>query len=168
MEIEDSLTTLRIILSPIIMALIFANEATAAFFLYLAAAMTDLFDGYFARKSKRTSEKGDVFDSLADLTLVYLTVFALGVARQSAATIVVMVVTLALVVYPLGVISLKKKELTIPHFKSAKVFAWCFNPTIMAYIVRWEHADIMFAITLIVGIYTAIDYIVYAVKQKSR
>jgi phosphatidylglycerophosphate synthase len=167
MEIEDSLTTLRIILSPVIMALILTNEATAAFYLYLVAAITDLFDGYFARKSKKHSEKGDVFDTLADLTLVYLTVFALGVARQSTATIVVMIVTLALVVYPLGMLSMKKKALTIPHFKSAKVLAWCFNPTIMAYIISWEHADTMFVITLIVGIYTAIDYIAYAIKQKT-
>ncbi len=167
MEIEDSLTTLRIILSPVIMALILTNELTAAFYLYLVAAITDVFDGYFARKYKRYSGKGEVFDSLADFTLVYFAVFALAIASQSTAVIAVMVITLALIIYPLGMLSMKKKALTIPHFTSAKVLAWFVHPTVLAYIAGWQYADMLFIAFLVVGVYTAVDYIVYAIKQKT-
>lgn len=167
MEIEDSLTTLRIILAPVVMALIFSNEIIAAFYLYLVAVITDIFDGYFARKYKRKSEGGDLFDALADLTLIYFAVFAIGVARESTAMIAVIVITLALVIYPLGIISMKKKTFAIPHLTSSKVLAWFVHPTVMAYIINWQYAQTLFIIGLAVGVYTAVDYIVYGIKQKS-
>jgi len=166
MKTEDAFTTLRLILSPLVMALIFSNEMVAALCLYLAAAITDIFDGYFARKRKKVSKKGGVFDALADFTLVYLTIFALAVVKEGSWLVVLMVISLALVVYVVGLISMKKGSLDIPHLTSAKVFGWFVHPTVMAYIISWKYAGIIFLMALAVGAYTAFDYIVYAQNKK--
>ena len=83
MKIEDYLTTLRIFMAPVVMALIFKGDAVAALFVYIAAASTDALDGYFARKRKKHSKKGEIFDALADFTLFYFTAFSIAIIRPS-------------------------------------------------------------------------------------
>ncbi len=167
MEIEDAFTTLRIILSPVVMALILSNEIVAAFYLYLVAAITDIFDGNFARKRKKVSETGELFDALADFTLVYLAIIAIAISRKETWIIALIIVSLALAAYAIGIISMKKRYFTIPHLKSAKVFAWFVHPVVMVYIINWDYAGTLLLMGVVVGIYTAIDYIVYALKQKN-
>ena len=70
MRIADVLTASRVIAAPIVIWLIFANETLAAFYLFAAAAITDLLDGYFARRSKKTASYGATFDGLADIFLL--------------------------------------------------------------------------------------------------
>lgn len=167
MERKDAFTILRIIFSPIVMALIFSNKMIAAFFLYTAAAITDILDGYFARKSKKVSKEGEVFDALADFTLIYLTVFALAVKREGLLFTVLIVTSLVILVCIIGAISMKKGYFTIPHLVSSKVLAGVVHLTIMAYIIGWQHAGKLLLIVFAVGTYTAMDYSIYALKQKS-
>lgn len=55
MRIADVITGSRIVAAPIIVWLIFSNKTEAAYYLFAAAAITDLLDGYFARLSKKTT-----------------------------------------------------------------------------------------------------------------
>jgi CDP-diacylglycerol--glycerol-3-phosphate 3-phosphatidyltransferase len=87
MNFPNLLTLSRILLSPVFMVLIlFENlyvrmTATAVFIL---AALTDLADGYFARKLGQPSGFGRFMDPLADKILVstaFLSFVSLGYAR---------------------------------------------------------------------------------------
>jgi CDP-diacylglycerol--glycerol-3-phosphate 3-phosphatidyltransferase len=167
MKTKDYLTTLRVALSPLVMALILSNRITAAFCIYLVAAITDVLDGYFARKYKSTSARGEVFDALADFTLIYFAVFALGVVRESTGFFVMIIISAVLVVLPISIISIKKKDFSIPHFTSAKTLAVVVHVMILAYIANWQYAVMLLLIGWGIGIYTLFDYIVYGIKQKS-
>ena len=64
-------TSLRILLTPVIMALLFAGVdpgLTAALFAFAAA--TDWFDGYLARRWEVTTKLGSFLDTTADKLLV--------------------------------------------------------------------------------------------------
>jgi CDP-diacylglycerol--glycerol-3-phosphate 3-phosphatidyltransferase len=64
-------TSLRILLTPVIMALLFADadrELTAL--LFAAAAATDWIDGYLARRWEVTTKLGSFLDTTADKLLV--------------------------------------------------------------------------------------------------
>jgi CDP-diacylglycerol--glycerol-3-phosphate 3-phosphatidyltransferase len=64
-------TSLRILLTPVIMALLFAGAdagLTAALFAFAAA--TDWFDGYLARRWEVTTKLGSFLDTTADKLLV--------------------------------------------------------------------------------------------------
>ena len=110
MKIEDAFTTLRIILSPVVMALIFSGDMLTALYVYIIAAITDVFDGYFARKRKKPAHSGEVFDASADFTLVYFAAFALAIANGWRWLTALILISVAIIVSIMWVISMKKKE----------------------------------------------------------
>jgi len=84
----EGITWLRVILTPIVMALVLhggdrADVIAAA--LFAVAAVTDFVDGRLARRWKRTSQLGAFLDTTADKVLVTGVLIALvGVGRASA------------------------------------------------------------------------------------
>jgi CDP-diacylglycerol--glycerol-3-phosphate 3-phosphatidyltransferase len=73
MNLPNGLTVARIIVTPAIAALPFVESSTAraaAFVLFLAAAISDWFDGYYARTRKQETDLGRMLDPLADKLLL--------------------------------------------------------------------------------------------------
>ncbi len=63
------LTFLRIVLAPVIVVLILKGQFNLAFFIFLAAVVTDLLDGFVARKFNQQSRLGQILDPVADKIL---------------------------------------------------------------------------------------------------
>ena len=160
MRIADVLTASRVIAAPIVIWLIFANETLAAFYLFAVAAITDLLDGYFARRSKKTTSYGATFDGLADIFLLILTGVALLIKGEGLSLFVVGVIGLALTAPVLWLISRKKGRPTVPHFDTNILAAFVY-PTVMAYIIGWQYALPLLLVTFAVGLYTYRKYVVY-------
>lgn len=79
-RIPNILSTIRIVLSPIFLFLFFQDDfwlKAIGVAIYLIAAITDYFDGYFARKYKSESELGVFLDPLADKFLTFSGFFVL-------------------------------------------------------------------------------------------
>jgi len=73
MNLPNGLTVARIIVTPAIAALPFVETSGArfaAFLLFLAAAITDWFDGHLARTRKQETDLGRMLDPLADKLLL--------------------------------------------------------------------------------------------------
>lgn len=74
MTLATRLTVLRLVLVPVGLLWLFFVPApwqfTGALAIFVIAAATDWFDGYFARKYKQTSPLGTFLDPLADKLLV--------------------------------------------------------------------------------------------------
>lgn len=72
MNLPNKLTLARIALSPVFMALILIEDTRAklaSLIVFVIAALTDLGDGYFARKTGRITGFGKFMDPLADKIL---------------------------------------------------------------------------------------------------
>lgn len=72
-NLPNFLTVIRILLVPVFMYFLFQEELIyniLAFTIFLVASITDLIDGYLARKWKQTTEFGKFLDPLADKVLV--------------------------------------------------------------------------------------------------
>ena len=72
MNLPNKLTLTRIALSPVFMALILIDDTRAklaSLIVFVIAALTDLGDGYFARKTGRITGFGKFMDPLADKVL---------------------------------------------------------------------------------------------------
>jgi CDP-diacylglycerol---glycerol-3-phosphate 3-phosphatidyltransferase len=73
MNLPNGLTVGRIAVTPLIAALPFIPSSSArlaAFLLFLAAAISDWFDGYLARRRKQETDLGRMLDPLADKLLL--------------------------------------------------------------------------------------------------
>jgi CDP-diacylglycerol---glycerol-3-phosphate 3-phosphatidyltransferase len=100
-------TSLRILLTPVIMALLMADAArglTAA--LFAAAAATDWIDGYLARRWDVTTKIGSFLDTTADKLLVTGVLIALVAVERASPWVSVIIIGRELMVLGLrGVIA---------------------------------------------------------------
>jgi CDP-diacylglycerol---glycerol-3-phosphate 3-phosphatidyltransferase len=74
------LTLSRIVAIPVLVALFYVDGGWVRYVacaLYTSAAVTDYFDGYFARVWKQQSKLGRIFDPIADKLLVSATILML-------------------------------------------------------------------------------------------
>lgn len=72
MNWPNGLTLARMIMGPIVLACLLTGSVRPAFYIFVVAMLTDLYDGYLARRSDRVTEFGKLMDPLADKVLVSL------------------------------------------------------------------------------------------------
>jgi len=96
MNLPNSLTLARIFLVPIVVAVLLTVEIRDWAFwgasLFLAAALTDLLDGYLARRRKQVTTLGRLLDPIADKLLISSALIALvelGIAPAWMVAIIV-------------------------------------------------------------------------------
>ena len=96
MNLPNLLTLLRIALAPIFMALfVIENVWTrlAALIIFIIAALTDMYDGYFARKYGISTSFGKFMDPLADKILTSIAFIAFATLNYVAAWMVLVIIT---------------------------------------------------------------------------
>jgi cardiolipin synthase len=83
----------RIILVPIVVWAITSGEMRVAFFIFLAAGISDAVDGFLAKRFHMASELGAYLDPLADKALIVSIYVALGIATALPISLVILVVS---------------------------------------------------------------------------
>lgn len=92
MNIPNTLTVGRLIAVPVVVWLIASERYEWAFWLFLAAGITDAIDGYLARRLNQRTNLGAYLDALADKTLlmsIYVTLAITGDVPHWLAIIIV-------------------------------------------------------------------------------
>ncbi len=80
-------------LVPVVVWTIILGEMRGAFFLFLAAGVSDAVDGFLAKRFRMASELGAYLDPLADKALIVSIYVALGVAGALPISLVILVVS---------------------------------------------------------------------------
>ncbi len=107
LTIPNLLTSIRIILVPVVLFFIWLNTPVMrlwSWIFYTVATVTDFFDGYLARKSGTVSVSGKLLDPLADKFIVNLTLVLLVSMQEISAWPVIII--LAREFYIFGIRSL--------------------------------------------------------------
>ena len=95
MSLATKLTLARIAMVPVFLVLAeipFPHHMTWAAAVFLAATLTDLLDGYFARKHGTVSGFGKIFDPIADKILVLSALLPLAVQGRLSVWVVLILV----------------------------------------------------------------------------
>jgi CDP-diacylglycerol--glycerol-3-phosphate 3-phosphatidyltransferase len=96
MNLPNALTLARIFLVPIVVAVLLTLEIRVWAFwgagLFLAAALTDLLDGYLARRRKQVTTIGRLLDPIADKLLISSALIALVELKIALAWMVAIIV----------------------------------------------------------------------------
>jgi CDP-diacylglycerol--glycerol-3-phosphate 3-phosphatidyltransferase len=142
MNIANLLTVSRILLSPVFMVLIIFENfyvRLAATFVFIIAALTDLADGYVARRYGMHSGFGRFMDPLADKILVstaFLSFVSMGYARGWMVMIIIV------------------REFLITGLRSMAAYrGMVISPSILA---KWKTVSQMVAISVIL-VYANLD-----------
>ncbi len=78
--IPNVLTMLRLALVPVFIVLFFQGQRKIALAVFIVASLTDLLDGYLARKLHQITDFGKLFDPLADKLMVLSALVCQGIA----------------------------------------------------------------------------------------
>lgn len=95
MSLPNSLTLLRIFFVPLLVVLLLTNEQNMelwAVAVFIAAALTDLLDGYLARRNAQVTRLGILLDPIADKLLISSAFISLVALQLVPAWIVVIII----------------------------------------------------------------------------
>src|SRR5437016_2577756 len=92
-NLPNSLTLFRIFLVPFMVVVLLTKYSDfLGLAIFLVAAMTDFFDGYFARRMKKMTRLGALLDPIADKLLMsaaFISLVELGLARAWMVVIII-------------------------------------------------------------------------------
>jgi cardiolipin synthase len=93
LNLPNLITIARVLLVPVMVWAIASHEMKIAFFLFLAAGLSDAVDGFLAKRFNMTSELGAYLDPLADKVLIVSIYVSLGVIEAIPRWLVILVVS---------------------------------------------------------------------------
>ena len=127
-NIPNVLTMLRIILSPVFVAVFFNTphdrDKIAALVIFAAASITDMFDGMLARKLNQITDFGKLFDPLADKVMVVTAMVCQALIGVFPWIAIIIVGVKELIMMLGGIFMLSKNVVVYSNYvgKTAQVF----------------------------------------------
>jgi cardiolipin synthase len=102
--------------------MILEDEMKIAFWIFIFASITDIFDGYLARKLKIVTEFGKILDPVSDKILIFSILIALSYKSLIELPIVVIIVLRDFIILLGAVLSiLLKKKINYSPLKIGKI-----------------------------------------------
>ncbi len=164
-------TYLRIILTPVVMALVLAGDdpswaTPVAATLFAVAAITDFVDGRLARRWQQTSVMGTFLDTTADKLLVSGVLVALVAVGQASAWVAFIIVGRELLIMGLrGVVSASDGTAMAPsiwgklkaNVQFLAIFLAIWQPDVQ--IGAWSLDQVALAVAAAVTLASAIEYL---------
>lgn len=123
-NVPNALTILRLILIPVFVVLFRRGQLRWALAVFCAASLTDMLDGYLARKLNQITDFGKLFDPLADKLMVLTALFCQGFAGVFPWAAVAIVLAKELLMVLGGAFMLGKGVVVYANYygKTAQVF----------------------------------------------
>jgi CDP-diacylglycerol--glycerol-3-phosphate 3-phosphatidyltransferase len=161
MTISNSLTLLRIILTPVCVVFLFLPIPHKEYYaagVFLLAAITDGLDGYVARARKETSAFGKAFDPLADKILIGAALLSLYKLGKVALWIILVILGRELLITLLRFIA-QKKELSIAASIWGKIKTVTQIFAVIGLILDLPGARILLWAAVFFTVFSALDYV---------
>ncbi len=165
MNVPNALTCLRLVLIGVFVALFYTNYYIWAGIVYVLAAITDLLDGYIARKYDLITDFGKLMDPLADKLMLIAALWCLY-DGGFISPIFVIIVAIKEVLIVLGGIFLYKKNVVVYSKTFGKIATFLFNVAVAATILNsiltvkfiYPYNIVLLYIALFFGIIALIQY----------
>ena len=170
--IPNVLTMIRLILVPVFVVLFFTGHRKASLAVFIAASLTDMLDGYLARKLNQVTDFGKLFDPLADKLMVLSAMVCQGIAGVFPWSAIIIVACKELMMVIGGLFMLSKNMVVYSNYvgKTAQVFFIIslvlafFHDELAAWGVQ---LDLIFLwATVALAIAAMVIYVVEAVRGK--
>lgn len=132
-NLPNALTLLRLLLIPVFVILIFRDHMMWALAIFIFASLTDILDGWIARKYSLITDFGKLADPLADKLMVLSVMISLGVKGIAPWAAIIILLSKETLMMLGGLLLLRKKVVvySLPAGKAAQfvlvlALALCF------------------------------------------
>ncbi len=168
MNLPNKLTTMRIILVPVVVVLLLAFDGTwsdiAAAVVYLIAAITDLFDGKIARKYNLITNFGKFMDPLADKLLVCSTLICMVALGRAPAWAVIIIIAREFAISGFRLIAVERGVVIAAGWsgkiKTTLQNIWCMGMLIPVTAAWWKTlTTIVMVLAVILTVYSFLEYL---------
>jgi CDP-diacylglycerol--glycerol-3-phosphate 3-phosphatidyltransferase len=150
----------RLLAVPVFIVFYVLNWQVAAFVMFVTAAISDFFDGYFARKLGLVNDFGKLMDTMADKILVAAAFICLTSTGAVSAWIVVVIVSREFLVTGLRSLA-AAKGVVIAAGRSGKLKAVFQFVTIAVLLIDYPpqpFGDVLLYVTIVLTIYSGAEY----------
>jgi CDP-diacylglycerol--glycerol-3-phosphate 3-phosphatidyltransferase len=158
-------TGLRVVLAPVVMALVLSKSYTAAAILFVLLAATDWFDGRLARRWEVTTRLGAFLDTTADKLLVTTALIALVAVDRASPWVALVIVGREFAILGLRVAVVAEGR----HFETSMVGKWKATVQFIAITLAMLRPDVVIAgayldqwamvIAALITAWSGIDYL---------
>ena len=121
-NVPNALTLLRLLLIPVFIWLMFTDRMMPALFVFVFASLTDIADGWIARRYNLITDFGKLFDPLADKLMVLSVMSALALKGIAPWSAIIILLAKEMLMLLGGLLLLKKKVVvySMPIGKAAQ------------------------------------------------
>ncbi len=157
-NMPNLLTLIRILLIPILVALIVESKLYLALLLFLLTAITDVFDGFLARKYKKVSSFGTIFDPIADKILTSSVLISLVYVKLCDPFSVMLLIGRDETITGLRATAALKGKL-ISASNGGKLKTFLLTVSIILFLLGYKTiGEISIVLSVVISIYTGFDY----------
>lgn len=174
MTIPNILTILRILLIPVYLAFFYSdldNNILLAGIVFILAGISDVLDGYIARKFDLTSDLGAVLDPVADKLMT----FAILITFTSGGIIPPWILAAigikeAMMIIGGSVLYLFKGKQVLPANKFGKIATISFYAATLSVVFKLPEiiSTILFSLTVVLNIIAFINYLIIYMKMRDN
>ena len=160
MTIATMVTTIRILLVPVFMALLLVKIPYGVFWaaaVFILAAATDGLDGYLARSRNEVTKLGILLDPLADKLLISAALVSLVQLGRISAWVAMLIIGREFAVTGLRLIA-AGEGLVIPASKLGKLKTISQIVAVVAVLISFPGDQILLWIAVAITIWSGIDY----------
>ncbi|MCX7909786.1 MAG: CDP-alcohol phosphatidyltransferase family protein [Ignavibacteria bacterium] len=161
MTIPNILSLTRLILGFVIGFFLISNQKTLAIILIFIAWITDLLDGFLARKLNSISELGKILDPIADKILILIIVISLLINKTISPVTGMFVVFRDLIILSAGFFAAKKFNFVIPSNIIGKISAFLIG-TILFVLLFSPNLKLKYFLEILICIISVVSLFLYS------
>lgn len=172
MNLPNIITTIRFMLIPLFIGVFFSSMEKSLLYsvmIFIIAGITDVLDGYIARKYDAITKWGQAMDPLAD-KLMQLTVLICFTLKQFIPVWIIVIYGIKEILMIFGGIVLytRKDQLVVPANSYGKVATVIFYVAILAIAFRFPYGKILIYIAALFTLYAFIRYAILGIKEMKK
>ncbi|MTI49557.1 CDP-diacylglycerol--glycerol-3-phosphate 3-phosphatidyltransferase [Sporosalibacterium faouarense] len=166
MNIPNILTVIRLLLIPVFISIFFSsmdNNILYATYVFALAGITDVLDGYIARKYNLVTKWGTVLDPLADKLMQITVLICFTIAKYLSVWVIVVIGIKELLMITGGLFLFYGKDKTvIPANKFGKIATISFYIAILAFAFELNHivSYSLIIITIVLTLSAFVNYLI--------
>ncbi len=174
MNVPNMLTTLRIFLVPVFLCFFYSgseNNILFAGLVFILAGITDVLDGYIARKYDLGTKLGSVLDPFADKLMIFTVLITFATSG-----IIPMWILIALGIKEItmiiggGILYLFKGKQVLPSNKFGKIATLSFYAATLSIVFKFPNlmSTMLFIVTVVFNLVAFINYLLIYIKIKDN